>query len=73
MGRHNTRYCLLIKILALPSVADVKIVLTTATFVAAWVATYVAIIVIWESGEIAELHVENLEGVSTIRVGAGFR
>jgi len=60
---------LLIKILALPSVADVKIsVLTTATFVAAWVATYVAIIVIWESGEIAELHVENLEGVSTIRV-----
>ena len=60
---------LLIKILALPSVGDVKIsVLTAAAFVAAWVATYVAIIVIWESGEIAELHVENLEGVSTIRV-----
>ena len=60
---------LLIKTLALPSVADVKIsVLTTATFVAAWVATYVAIIVIWESGEIAELHVENSEDVSTTRV-----
>ena len=60
---------LLIKILALPSVGDAKIsVLTAAAFVAAWVATYVAIIVIWESGEIAELHVGNLEGVSTIRV-----
>ena len=60
---------LLIKILALPSVADVKIsVLTTATFVATWAATYLIIILIWESGEIAELHVENLEGVSTIRV-----
>tara|TARA_Y100001970_G_scaffold291033_1_gene426799 strand:+ start:1436 stop:2080 length:645 start_codon:yes stop_codon:yes gene_type:complete len=60
---------LLIKILALPSLADVKIsVLTTVTFVAAWAATYLAIILIWESGEIAELHVENSEGVSTIRV-----
>tara|TARA_A100001037_G_scaffold40520_1_gene31588 strand:+ start:229 stop:825 length:597 start_codon:yes stop_codon:yes gene_type:complete len=60
---------LLIKILALPSVADVKIsVLTTATFVAAWAATYLIIILIWESGEIAELHVENSEDVSTTRV-----
>ena len=60
---------LLIKILALPSVADVKIsVLTTATFVATWAATYLIIILIWESGEIAELHVENSEDVSTIRV-----
>ena len=60
---------LLIKTLALPSVADVKIsVLITATFVATWAATYLIIILIWESGEIAELHVENLEGVSTIRV-----
>ena len=60
---------LLIKILALPSVGDAKIsVLTAAAFVAAWVATYVAIIVIWESGEIAELHVENSEDVSTTRV-----
>ena len=60
---------LLIKILALPSVADVKIsVLTTATFVATWAATYLIIILIWESGEIAELHVENSEDVSTTRV-----
>jgi hypothetical protein len=60
---------LLIKILALPSVADVKIsVLTTTTFVATWAATYLIIILIWESGEIAELHVENSEDVSTTRV-----
>ena len=60
---------LLIKILALPSVADVKIsVLTTATFVATWAATYLIIILIWESGEIAKLHVENSEDVSTTRV-----
>ena len=60
---------LLIKILALPSVADVKIsVLTTATFVATWAATYLIIILIWESGEIAELHVENSEDASTTRV-----
>ena len=60
---------LLIKISALPSVADVKIsVLTTATFVATWAATYLIIILIWESGEIAELHVENSEDVSTTRV-----
>ena len=60
---------LLIKILALPSLADVKIsVLTTATFVATWAATYLIIILIWESGEIAELHVENSEDVSTTRV-----
>ena len=70
MGRHNTfGIVLVIKILALPSLADVKIsVLTTATFVATWAATYLIIILIWESGEIAELHVENLEGVSTTRV-----
>ena len=60
---------LLIKILALPSVADVKIsVLTTTTFVATWAATYLIIILIWESGEIAELHVENSEDASTTRV-----
>ena len=60
---------LVIKILALPSLADVKIsVLTTATFVATWAATYLIIILIWESGEIAELHVENSEDVSTTRV-----
>ena len=60
---------LLIKTSALPSVADVKIsVLTTATFVATWAATYLIIILIWESGEIAELHVENSEDVSTTRV-----
>lgn len=60
---------LVIKILALPSLADVKIsVLTTATFVATWAATYLIIILIWESGEIAELHVENSEGFSTTRV-----
>ena len=60
---------LLIKTLTLPSVAGLKIsFLTTATFVAAWAATYLSIVLIWESGEIAELNVENSEGVSTIRV-----
>ena len=60
---------LLIKTLTLPSVDGLKIsFLTTATFVAAWAATYLSIILIWESGEIAELNVENSEGVSTIRV-----
>ena len=60
---------LLIKTLTLPSVANVEIcVLTSAIFVAAWAATYLAIILIWESGEIAKLHVENSEDASTTRV-----
>ena len=58
-----------IKILTRPSIADVKIsVLALTAFAAAWIVTYLSIILIWESGEIAELHVETSKGVNTIRV-----
>ena len=58
-----------IKILARPSIADVKIsVLALTAFATAWIVTYLSIILIWESGEIAELHVETSKGVNTIRV-----
>ena len=54
-----------IKILTRPSIADVKIsVLALTAFATAWIVTYLSIILIWESGEIAELHVETLTGVN---------
>ncbi len=64
-----TGIALLIKILARPSIADAKIsVLALTAIAAAWIVTYLSVILIWESGEIAELHVETLTGVSTTRV-----
>ncbi len=60
---------LLIKILARPSAADSKIsALALTAFATAWIVTYLSIVLIWETGEIAELHVETSTGVNTTRV-----
>ena len=60
---------LLINIFARPSDTDVRTsVVGLVAVAAAWIVTYLAVIVTWETGEIAELHVETPAGVSTTRV-----